>query len=67
MKYPMELSVFTRNLCPEFSGIRRALAAIAIATSGLGTAAAQNAFVPVTDAMLQNPDAADWPTTFGAE
>ena len=39
---------------------QHALAAIAAALCA-GTAIAQTAFVPVTDAMLQNPDPADWP------
>ena len=39
---------------------RNALAAIA-GSLWLGPAFAQPAFVPVTDAMLQDPDPADWP------
>ena len=48
------------------SSVPALLAAAAAASFALGAAAVSQAqpggeFVPVTDAMLQNPDPADWP------
>ena len=37
-----------------------ALATAVAAILGTAVASAQTAFVPVTDAMLENPDPADW-------
>ena len=44
----------TRSWMP----LRWVVIAVAVATTGM--ALAQRAFVPVTDAMLRNPDTADW-------
>ena len=50
---------------PRFSVMVLLIAAVAVGSFALGAVPAQaqpaREFVPVTDAMLQNPDPADWP------